>query len=228
MSNPRPRLIFLSPHDPLDVGTWSGTAYSVYHALLQAGASVQIVRAGWTEGFAKMAARLLRKIGVGIDLRRSVVYAYFASKEASLRLGFTRGDVIVALAAAPYVFALKTSRPLVFVSDATFACIRSIYSVFADMPQWLSDDADKVERHALHHSNHVLLSSEWAKNSAIEDYGVEPDAITVMPLGPNILGEVIERFKAVKSADFRAGVRLLFIGADWDRKGGPTVLDDQT
>jgi glycosyltransferase involved in cell wall biosynthesis len=154
-----------------------------------------------------------------------VTYAYLASKEASLRLSFTRGDVIVAIAAAPYVFALRTSRPLVYVSDATFACIRSIYSVFADMPHWLSGDADKVERGALHKSNHVIFSSEWAKSSAILDYGVEPDAISVMPLGPNIRGDVIDRFQPAKSVDFRRGVRLLFIGADWDRKGGPTVLD---
>ncbi len=70
-----------------------------------------------------------------------------------------------------------------------------------------------------------MLSSEWAKRSAILDYGVEPDSISVMPLGPNIRGEMISRFKPAKSADFRRGVRLLFIGADWDRKGGPTVLD---
>jgi len=225
MSNPRRQLIFLSPHDPNDVGTWSGTAYSVYHGLLHAGASVEIVRANWTEGVARLAARLLRKIGIGIDLRRSVTYAYLASKEASLRLGFTRGDVIVAIAAAPYLFSLRTSRPLVFVSDATFASIRRIYSVFANMPQWLSDAADKVEHEALHRSSHILLSSEWAKSSANVDYGVKPEAIDVMPLGPNIRAEVIDRFKPAKSADFRRGVRLLFIGADWDRKGGPTVLD---
>jgi glycosyltransferase involved in cell wall biosynthesis len=225
MSNPRPQLIFLSPHDPNDVGTWSGTAYSVYHGLLRAGASVEIVRANWTEGVARTAARLLRKIGMEIDLRRSVIYAYLASKEASLRLGFTKGNVIVAVAAAPYVFSLNTSRPLVFVSDATFASIKRIYSTFAGMPRWLSNDADKVEREALLKSTHVLFSSEWAKSSAIVDYEVEPDAISVMPLGPNIRGEVIDRFKTAKSADFRRGVRLLFIGADWDRKGGPMVLD---
>ena len=225
MSNPRPQLIFLSPHNPNDVGTWSGTAYSVYHGLLDAGAHVEIVRSNWTEGIARMAARVLRAIGIGIDLRRSVMYAYLASKEASLRLAFTRGDVIVAVAAAPYVFSLSTSRPLVFVSDATFACIKSIYSVFAGMPQWLSDDADKVERDSLHKSSHVLFSSEWAKSSAIVDYGVEPDAISVQPMGPNIRREVIERFQPTKSADFRRGVRLLFIGADWDRKGGPAVLE---
>ena len=57
------------------------------------------------------------------------------------------------------------------------------------------------------------------------DYGVAPAAIRVLPLGPNISSDVIDRFKPTKSADFGSGVRLLFIGADWDRKGGPIVLE---
>jgi glycosyltransferase involved in cell wall biosynthesis len=225
MYNPQPRIILLSPHDPNDIGTWSGTAYSVYRALLQSGASVEIVRANWTDGLVRYIVRLLRKAGVQLDCTRSVIYAYLASVEASVRLRFSRGHVIVAITAATYVFALKTARPVIFMSDATFASISCIYSDFANMPQWLREDADKIEHDALHRSNRVLFSSDWAKTSAIVDYGVAPAIISVIPLGPNISDDVIDRFKTTKSADFRGGVRLLFIGADWDRKGGPVVLD---
>ena len=221
----RPRIIFLSPHDPNDIGTWSGTAYSAYHALLQSAAGVEVVRAIWTDTFMKSIGRLLRKIGVKADYTRSVMYARLASIEASVRLRYTQGEVIVAIAAAPYFFLLKTSRPLIFVSDATFASISSIYSSFADMPQWLKDDAGKIEHKALSRSDRVLLSSDWAKSSAIIDYGAAPAAITVLPLGPNIDSALIEQYKPTKVADFLGGVRLLFIGADWDRKGGPVVVE---
>jgi hypothetical protein len=93
------------------------------------------------------------------------------------------------------------------------------------LPQWLKDDADKIEHEALRRSDRVLLSSDWAKTSAIVDYGAAPAAITVLPLGPNISSDLIERYKPTKTADFLGGVRLLFIGADWDRKGGPVVLE---
>jgi glycosyltransferase involved in cell wall biosynthesis len=225
MSTPRPRIILLSPHDPEDIGTWSGTAYSVYHALRQSGVGVEIVRANWTDRLLVIVARLQRMIGLKADLARSLIYAYLASAEASVRMRFTRGDVIVAIVAATQVFALKTSRPVIFISDATFASISSIYSDFAAMPQWLRNDADKIERRALHNSDRILFSSEWAKTSAVVHYGMMPDIIDVMPLGPNIGAEVIDRFRITKYADFSNGVRLLFIGADWDRKGGPLVLD---
>jgi glycosyltransferase involved in cell wall biosynthesis len=221
----RPQIILLSPHDPNDIGTWSGTAYSVYHALLRSAAGVEVVRATWSDTLMRGIGRLLRKIGVTADYMRSVMYARLASMEASVRLRFTQGEVIVAIVAAPYFFSLKTSRPIIFVSDATFASISSIYSSFANMPQWLKHDAGKIEHEALRRSNRVLLSSDWAKTSAIVDYGTEPAAITVLPLGPNIGSDLIERYKPTKTADFLGGVRLLFIGADWERKGGPVVLE---
>jgi glycosyltransferase involved in cell wall biosynthesis len=226
MSTPRPRIVLLSPHDPEDIGTWSGTAYSMYHALLQAGVGVEIVRTNWTDTLLVIVARLQRKIGLKADLARSLIYAYLASAEASVRLRFTRGEVIVAMLATAQIFALKTSRPVIFISDATFASISSIYSdYFAAMPQWLRKHADKIERGALHKSDRILYSSEWAKTSAVVHYGMTPDIIDVMPLGPNIGAEVIDRFRITKYADFSDGVRLLFIGADWNRKGGPLVLD---
>jgi len=225
MPTRRPRIVFLSPHDPNDIGTWSGTAYSAYHALQQSSDGVEIVRAKWIDGLVTVLARLFRITGVQIDCTRSVIYATLASMEASARLRFTPGDVVVTIAASAYVFTLKTSRPIIFVSDATFAAICSIYSAYVDMPQWLREDADKIERAALLRSNRVLLSSDWARSSAIADYGVAPAVISVMPLGPNIRSDVIDRFSTIKSADFRAGVRLLFIGADWDRKGGGIALN---
>lgn len=221
----RPRIILLSPHDPNDIGTWSGTAYSAYHALLQCASEVKVVRASLSDTFFRGIGRLLRKIGIKADYMRSVMYARLASMEASVRLKSTQGDVIVAIAAAPYFFRLKTSRPIIFVSDATFASISSIYSSFANMPQWLRDDAGKIELAALRRSDHILLSSDWAKTSAVVDYGMSPAAITVLPLGPNIGTDLIERSTGTKIADFLGGVRLLFIGADWDRKGGPIVVE---
>ena len=225
MSISQPRIIFLSPHDPNDIGTWSGTAYSVYRALSQSAGGVEAVRARWIDTLVKIIVRLLRKTNVKMDITRSVIYAYLAGLEASIRIGLSQGDVIVAITASTYIFSLKSSRPIIFVSDATFASISRIYPELADMPRWLRQNADRIECAALRKSNRVLLSSDWAKTSAIADYGVSPTKISVLPLGPNISSDVIGRFKSTKPADFDGGVRLLFIGADWDRKGGPLVLE---
>jgi glycosyltransferase involved in cell wall biosynthesis len=185
------------------------------------------VRAKWTDALARLCSRLVGILGLRVECTRTLLYARLASIEASVRVRFAAGDVVLALAAAPYVFALSTSRPVIFVSDATFASISAIYPSFADMPRWLRRSANRVEHDALHNSDRLLYCSEWAKLSAIADYGVAPAAIDVMPLGPNISAAVIGEYATLKSADFSAGVRLLFIGADWERKGGPMMLDLQ-
>jgi glycosyltransferase involved in cell wall biosynthesis len=186
---------------------------------------VVTVRANWTDWLLEIVVRILRVAGITVDCTQSLIYARAAGMETSLRVRFTPGDVIVAISATRYVFGLKTSRPIIFMSDATLASISTIYSSFADMPKWLRAGAERIERGALRKSSRVLLCSDWAKASAIVDYGVQPDAICVLPLGPNIRKDVIDRFKSTKPANFESGVRLLFIGADWDRKGGPVVLD---
>jgi glycosyltransferase involved in cell wall biosynthesis len=133
--------------------------------------------------------------------------------------------VVIAIAAKPHVYALRTSRPIIYVSDATFTGLSSLYEWYASWPKWLQADANKVERAALAKSYYVVYPSEWAKASAVQDYGVPANRIKVAPFGPNFDPNAIERFKTVKSADFIPNVRLLFVAADWKRKGGVVVLD---
>src|SRR5258708_18950600 len=186
MSTLLPRIIFLSPHDPNDVGTWSGTAYSIYHALLQSSGSVATVRASWTDWLLRRIVRMLQLAGITIDCTQSLIYARAAGMEASARVRFTPGDVIVAISATRYVFALKTSRPIIFMSDATLASISSIYSTFAEMPQWLREGAEEIERGAFQKGSREFLSVTGARLSAFVTSVVRPPAIPTFPLVPNI------------------------------------------
>jgi glycosyltransferase involved in cell wall biosynthesis len=62
--------------------------------------------------------------------------------------------------------------------------------------------------------------SEWAKASLVADYGVPADKITVIP--PGIATE-LWNFPA-RSPDPVWPVNLLFVGGDFPRKGGDTLL----
>jgi glycosyltransferase involved in cell wall biosynthesis len=216
----------LSPHNPKDLRAWSGTFFYAYSALQELDPDIIWVDATVADAINRALIKIARKIGIKEAFTASKAFSYFASLECRLRLLFKKGDAIVAITASTHVYALKTSRPIIFVSDATYACISIMYeSYFAALPQWLRDNGNAVERAALKRSRHILYASEWARSSAIHDYGIPASAITVMPLGPNIDSEIIDRFKTVKSADFSRGVRLLFVSADWKRKGGAVVLD---
>lgn len=68
----------------------------------------------------------------------------------------------------------------------------------------------------------LLPATEWVRRSLIEDYGVSPDRIEVLPPGTDLT-----RFHLPVSrpSDEDGVVRLLFIGGDFIRKGGDTLLE---
>ena len=69
--------------------------------------------------------------------------------------------------------------------------------------------------------------SEWAKRSLITDYGVDPAKITV--LAPGAATSFFEigrqRLASVPSSRPSDPVRILFVGGEWGRKGGPQLLE---
>ena len=67
-----------------------------------------------------------------------------------------------------------------------------------------------------------MLASEWAKQSAINDYGIAEEKITVVPLGPNI-DHLPATFEINKQRSDTCN--LLFLGVEWERKGGQIAID---
>ncbi|MDX1932824.1 MAG: glycosyltransferase family 4 protein [Capsulimonadales bacterium] len=74
---------------------------------------------------------------------------------------------------------------------------------------------------ALQNAVHIVSWSEWAKSAVCEEYGIRPEKVTVIPPGVST-----QRFAPGNRADNPdAGpVRLLFVGGDFVRKGGETLL----
>jgi glycosyltransferase involved in cell wall biosynthesis len=87
---------------------------------------------------------------------------------------------------------------------------------------------EELERGALVRCRHLIYPCDWARLSAIEDYGFPANAITVLPFGPNIDPEIIEHFRSIKRAEFSDGLTILFVAADWKRKGIGIVLEVQS
>jgi glycosyltransferase involved in cell wall biosynthesis len=61
--------------------------------------------------------------------------------------------------------------------------------------------------------------SAWSKASLVDDYGVSPEKINVIP--PGVWLDTWTRRGAEADDDV---VRILFVGADFERKGGETLL----
>jgi len=78
----------------------------------------------------------------------------------------------------------------------------------------------RLNQRAFGAARHLVAWSQWAKDSLVADYGVPAEKVTVIP--PGIDTDRWHFDRAIKSAD--EPVNLLFVGGDFARKGGETLL----
>ena len=167
------RLVFLSPHDPRDPRRWSGTPHFIFAALRQRDPEVRFVSGGAIELAGRAVRKLLGLLGSPVDIRFSKPFAWLAGMWATARLVTIDADAIVAVAASNYVPFLWTRKSLIYVSDTTFAAIAPLYPEFRRFPAWLRRHASDLERRSLRRAKSVIYPSEWAKRSAVADYGID-------------------------------------------------------
>jgi glycosyltransferase involved in cell wall biosynthesis len=80
------------------------------------------------------------------------------------------------------------------------------------------DEAERTQCACLDQARHVFSLSRWAAESLEKDCGVPPGNITVVYAGANLVVPPHVREQRVHR-------ELLFVGIDWERKGGPLLVD---
>jgi glycosyltransferase involved in cell wall biosynthesis len=170
----------------------------------------------------KAANRVARELfGRAYDFSSTILQARDWSRVLTPRLHGI--DVILAASAAPQIALLDTDIPIVYTSDATFALVADYYPFYTGLPPWNSRIAQELEARVLRGAALLVYPSEWAAHSARTDYGIGADKVHVLPYGANF-DEIPSR--AVATASRTESVcRLLFVGVDWERKGGDIAYE---
>ena len=131
------------------------------------------------------------------------------------------------------VTALFSSRlmqrlPSIISLDATPLNYDSIAAAYGHRPasdSWLDGRKHALNREAFHAAAALVTWSEWAKSSLIRDYQVAAERVTVIAPGASRGFFTIGKDRTSRSARVEGPVRLLFVGADFVRKGGPLLLE---
>ncbi len=84
---------------------------------------------------------------------------------------------------------------------------------------------DQLDQAGLTHNTTTIFSSDWARDEAIRVYDAEPAHLAVVPFGAN-LASPPRRADVAQWIQERVNrpLRLLFLGKEWDRKGGEEAL----
>jgi glycosyltransferase involved in cell wall biosynthesis len=135
-------------------------------------------------------------------------------------------DAVVVLHAADAAI-LKTAAPLIYIHDATWHELLDFYPRYARrrLAEVTIAGGYALDRLALANCDRAIFSSRWAADSVRRQYGIGDDKLRVHPFGPNLA--VIPSEDELRQAIARRGqapCRVLFVGADWLRKGGDKAV----
>ena len=145
------------------------------------------------------------------------------AKLAAKQLAGQHFDVIVAPDCVPEVAYLRTDIPILLPLDATFRLQHNYYPEYSNLLAFSIRQGEILEQAAFQNATQLLFSSFWAARSAIEDYSIDPQKVQAIFFGANI--DHIPPFEQVLAKKPSEECRLLFMGIDWERKGGAIAYE---
>jgi glycosyltransferase involved in cell wall biosynthesis len=121
---------------------------------------------------------------------------------------------------------LKTHLPVAVWDDGPFHCLREMYPQYREVAPQCIVDGDRIDRLAVNKASILAFASHWAAEDALRYHQADPGKVVVVPFGANAdtpftaAEDVLanHRRKATEK------LRLLFVGIDWERKGGPLAV----
>jgi glycosyltransferase involved in cell wall biosynthesis len=225
---PSMRIGYVTTGSASDVNNWSGLVLHIREALRQAGNEIHdidnlpvIVPAktrlrGWYHRFLRG-----RVYGYHYDVDMARAFA----GEVERRLAGKDLDCLVS--PGSYAFSmLRTRLPCASWGDATFHALFAHYPWFEGFAEVSTEHAHELQRRSLGHCVLNCYPSQWAADDALNYYHADPASVAVVPYGANCdpaFGSEEDAMAAVHQRSL-SPLRLLFVGGDWERKGGPLAL----
>lgn len=213
------KLAVVAAAEPLDIHTWSGTPFFMTKTLKERFPDLITVTLPTPAWFSR-AGRLAMKASAGyLDIAWSPKLGKFSAKQIARRLKVAGVDVAISIANSPVTAFLADQIPTIHVSDATVPLMKDYYDEFARLPNIVAANAFRLDSMSVLRSRACLYPTEWAARSAIKDYGAEESRVHAVSWGANIDGH------NVYSRSDHHVCNLVFIGIDWERKGGTIAVE---
>lgn len=212
--------------DPLH---WSGTVWNCRNALDTAGIELALFDRVPFE--CPMPLRLLHQWYKRLGLRtHHLQFEPAVLRRAAGRIAarFAESDcdaVFCPGTGVPVQSYLPAGIPVFSYLDATKRSWIAAYFGLKSLCTRSQRHVEAVDLGGLRNHSLTIFSSDWAKDEAARDYHLTADRMAVVPFGANLfeapLRSDVEAWVALRR---REPLRLLFLGKDWVRKGGPDAL----
>jgi glycosyltransferase involved in cell wall biosynthesis len=174
-----------------------------------------------------LAGQLAKRLGRGryLHLHTPQAIAWYGW-QIQRRLARIPPGVIFATNTSVPLTALTGSTPAFFWSDTTWTALVGYYDFLADVSPASLHQVLRQERRAFARCTALFFASDWAAEAAQRHFPETAKKISVVPFGANF-DPRIHRGEAARLVELRPRdkCRLLFLGVEWERKGGPLALE---
>ena len=223
------KIAYVTTRDPEDIHAWSGSVNNIRNALSLAG--LDVVNFGNIKAkkpkllsYKKRAYNRLFHCKYHDDRHTIVLKSYGDTikqkiQNQSIKAVFSHSSILIS--------DLKIKQPIIFWTDATFAGMVDFYPSFTGLCKETIRCGNRQEKMALKNCSLAIYASEWAANTAIKFYNANLEKVKVVPFGANIVCDRTENdiITLVEKKINFSPLKLLFVGKDWERKGGDKALE---
>ena len=217
--------IFGAPFDPR---SWSGSTKSLFSRLRHTGCVADAHVVDLTKGQKCLSAAR------NFSLNPRQLYLNVLKSKLSFDLRSANASKIVERADPGFNTVLQLGALfLPRVPKGTLHCSyhdgntavsrRSEFSCVKASPRVLTESWQNEQR--CYRRVHIVFTmSEWLRQSLIHDFGVDPQRVVAVGAGPNLSysPELLNLPNRQKTYD---GKSILFVGVDFEGKGGPTLVE---
>jgi glycosyltransferase involved in cell wall biosynthesis len=227
MAEKRRRIVYLTCRDAKDKRAWSGTLYNMAQSLSKHAGEVIYVgpyEPKYTVFCLKVGRAFLQFL---FKKRYNIFHSYIISLaykwHFNRKINKLNPDIVFAAASTPESSLLKVNCPIILLNDITFELLKDGYGFFSNLLEFSIAESNYIDKRAMTNASAIVFSSEWAANSAINFYKIPEHKIHVISYGAN-MDNIPDYNEAIQKTK-NGLIKILFLGVDWERKGGDIVYD---
>lgn len=221
------RVAYVTTLDSTDINNWSGILVYLHDAL--ASVFPEVVRIGPLKstrepiGVARRLASWTKKMDHPLWLTQAS--AKGMARQVEERLAEIKPDAVFSVWHQPVAY-LRTEAPVFMFQDSPFEIIQPLYDGMAHFTPAIMNEVKLVERMAAKRCAGIIETSEWAAREARKLWRLPDEKVAAIPFGANIQTSVnLENVDQVLDSRATDQVNLLFLGKDWERKGGDLAVE---
>ena len=224
MKDKKIKIGFISKKKPSDQNSWSGTIYQLYKNISSID-NVEIVWIRAETGFFRKIIRFPFRLYSKLQGKKYSSYftcvARFCCMNINKKL-IKEVDMLFVPKECLFFAYLETNKPIIYLTDSTFKQIYNYYECFSNFSQVNIKQSNLIHQKAYDKAWKIIAPSNWTRNSLINDYNINSNKIEVIEFGANI-DNVISMDRHSRSFD--KCLNILFLGVEWDRKGGEIAVE---